>query len=96
MRTPYKVHLNFPDIWVVEEIAGAVRKRVINRCRVELSGLPPLDMLREEQKRQQQVRRAADLAPASHDDTPRTVRLPWRVTPAVLYLQLWTSSWTWW
>ncbi|KAF6251526.1 hypothetical protein COO60DRAFT_609889 [Scenedesmus sp. NREL 46B-D3] len=58
MRTPYKVHVNFPAIFTVEASACEVRKRVINRCRSELSGLQPLRLLREEAALQQQVLRA--------------------------------------
>jgi hypothetical protein len=55
MRTPYKVHVNFPAIFTVEAAAREVRKRIINRCRSELSGLPPLLLLWEEDALQQQV-----------------------------------------
>jgi hypothetical protein len=58
MRTPYKVHVNFPAIFTVEASAREVRKRIINRCRCELSGLQPLLLLREEAALQQQVLQA--------------------------------------
>lgn len=55
MRTPYKVHLNFPDVFTVEAKVRAVRKAVINRCRQEISGVPPLQLLREEEQLLQQM-----------------------------------------
>jgi hypothetical protein len=58
MRTPYKVHVNFPAIFTVEASAREVRKRIINRCRSEISGLHPLQLLREEAALQQQVLQA--------------------------------------
>lgn len=48
MRTIYKVHLNFPGIYTLEAGALALRKAVINRCRQQLCGLPPLTTTRQE------------------------------------------------
>jgi hypothetical protein len=48
MRTIYKVHINFPSINTMEAKAGVVRKAVINRCRAQLSGQPPLEKLKAE------------------------------------------------
>lgn len=45
MRTIYKVHLNFPAINTMEAKASVARKAIINRCRAELSGQPPLEKL---------------------------------------------------
>jgi hypothetical protein len=68
MRTPYKVHVNFPAIFTVEVAAREVRKRIINRCRSELSALPPLLLLKEEDALQQQVLEArAALRQLPHD-----------------------------
>eukprot|EP00878_Enallax_costatus_P021904 GHUV01023215.1.p1 GENE.GHUV01023215.1~~GHUV01023215.1.p1 ORF type:complete len:256 (+),score=79.98 GHUV01023215.1:321-1088(+) len=62
MRTPYKVHLNYPNISTVEAVSGSlVRKAVVNRCRVELSGQPELQLLREEQQLQLQLQEAHQL-----------------------------------
>jgi hypothetical protein len=48
MRTIYKVHINYPGINTMESKAGVVRKAVINRCRAQLSGQPPLEKLKAE------------------------------------------------
>jgi hypothetical protein len=45
---PCQVHLNFPTIVTTESRARRARKAVINRCRAELAGLPPLALLKEE------------------------------------------------
>jgi len=58
MRTPYKVHLNFPGIVTTETRARRARKAVINRCRAELAGLPPLELLKEEVAAAQAAQRA--------------------------------------
>ncbi|KAF8067396.1 hypothetical protein HT031_002444 [Scenedesmus sp. PABB004] len=60
MRTLFKVHLNFPALFTVEATARAVRRAVVNRCRAELSGLPPLAMLREEAALAAQVAEAQE------------------------------------
>lgn len=62
MRTPYKVHLNYPDIITAEAVSSSlVRKAVINRCRVELSRQPELQLLKEEQQLQEQLQEAQQL-----------------------------------
>ena len=58
MRTPYKVHLNFPDVVTTETRARRARRAVINRCRAELAGLPPLAELKEDAKRRAALARA--------------------------------------
>ncbi|KIY99578.1 hypothetical protein MNEG_8382 [Monoraphidium neglectum] len=52
------VHLNFPGIVTTEGRARRARKAVINRCRAELAGLPPLALLRDEIGSQQALQRA--------------------------------------
>jgi hypothetical protein len=48
LPSPHQIHLNFPTIVTSEARARRARKAVINRCRAELAGLPPLALLREE------------------------------------------------
>lgn len=58
MRTIYKVHLNFPGLNTLESKALEARRAVINRCRTELSGQPPLELLRDERLLQEQWQEA--------------------------------------
>lgn len=54
----WQVHLNFPTIVTTEGRARRARKAVINRCRAELSGLPPLELLKDEVGTRQALLRA--------------------------------------
>lgn len=70
MRTPYKVHLNFPDVLTTEGIAYKVRAATINRCRQDISGLPPLADLPQQlaqplQRKQQPKQQALSSQPIS-------------------------------
>ncbi|GBF92023.1 hypothetical protein Rsub_04747 [Raphidocelis subcapitata] len=69
MRTPYKVHLNFPGIVTSEGRARRARKSAINRCRRELSGLPALRLLKEEVAAAEALARAeGDLAALAEEE----------------------------
>lgn len=57
------MHLNFPDLVTTETRARRARKAVINRCRRELGGRPPLRFLKEEINAAEALAKAeADLA----------------------------------